>query len=140
MPWLGPGVGLEKLKKSYFWLLIPKFGRFPDFPKYFRSRYPNSHGQGSAKIRLNDKSSKFSPVIFFLFLLFASCGLKQPEFILLDEATSSLDSATERDIQKSLATLCEGKTSIVVAHRSSTIRHADKIVVMNDGGVAECGR
>ncbi|KAH7680431.1 hypothetical protein AAVH_41194, partial [Aphelenchoides avenae] len=66
--------------------------------------------------------------------------LKQPEFILLDEATSSLDSATERDIQKSLATLCEGKTSIIVAHRLSTIRHADKIVVVKDGSVAECGR
>lgn len=66
--------------------------------------------------------------------------LKQPEFILLDEATSSLDSATEREIQTALNELCRGKTSIVVAHRLSTIRHADQIVVMKDGTVAECGR
>ncbi|KAM4608724.1 ATP-binding cassette sub-family B member 6-like [Polymixia lowei] len=66
--------------------------------------------------------------------------LKDPRIILLDEATSSLDTQTERNIQASLATVCTNRTTIVVAHRLSTIVGADQILVVHAGQIAERGR
>ena len=66
--------------------------------------------------------------------------LKSPAVVLLDEATSALDTETERHIQSSLMKVCEGRTTIIVAHRLSTIIHADKILVVQDGVIAEQGR
>ena len=57
----------------------------------------------------------------------------------LDEATSNLDTESERLIQRSLADLMQNRTSFVIAHRLSTIRHADRIVVIEDGGIVEQG-
>uniref|UniRef100_A0A915CVN3 Uncharacterized protein n=1 Tax=Ditylenchus dipsaci TaxID=166011 RepID=A0A915CVN3_9BILA len=65
--------------------------------------------------------------------------LKEPEYILLDEATSALDSKTERSIQTYLFELCQRRTCVIVAHRLSTIIHADKILVMNQGSIVEIG-
>lgn len=65
--------------------------------------------------------------------------LRNPEVILLDEATSALDSISERKIQESLEILTKDKTTFVVAHRLSTIQHADKIVVLREGKVQEIG-
>ncbi|XP_059184195.1 ATP-binding cassette sub-family B member 6 [Centropristis striata] len=65
--------------------------------------------------------------------------LKAPEIILLDEATSALDTQTERNIQASLAKVCTSRTTLVVAHRLSTIIGADLILVVNDGRIAEQG-
>ncbi|MGL4572307.1 MAG: ABC transporter ATP-binding protein [Clostridium sp.] len=65
--------------------------------------------------------------------------LKNPRILILDEATSALDNTTEYMIQKSLETLCKGRTTIVVAHRLSTIRNADEIVVLTDNGIEEMG-
>ncbi len=65
--------------------------------------------------------------------------LKDPAILILDEATSALDNATEIMIQKSLEKLCKGRTTIVVAHRLSTVKNADEIVVMTDEGVKERG-
>ncbi|XP_060754475.1 ATP-binding cassette sub-family B member 6 isoform X2 [Neoarius graeffei] len=66
--------------------------------------------------------------------------LKAPQIILLDEATSALDTQTERNIQASLAKVCTNRTTIVVAHRLSTIIGADQILVLRDGQIAERGR
>ncbi|CAG08205.1 unnamed protein product, partial [Tetraodon nigroviridis] len=66
--------------------------------------------------------------------------LKEPQIILLDEATSSLDTQTERNIQASLAEICSKRTTIVVAHRLSTIIGADQILVIHNGEIAERGR
>ncbi|XP_073722339.1 ATP-binding cassette sub-family B member 6 [Misgurnus anguillicaudatus] len=66
--------------------------------------------------------------------------LKAPQIILLDEATSALDTQTERNIQASLAKVCTNRTSIVVAHRLSTIIGADMILVLSDGQIIERGR
>uniref|UniRef100_A0A9J2P505 ABC transporter domain-containing protein n=2 Tax=Ascaris TaxID=6251 RepID=A0A9J2P505_ASCLU len=65
--------------------------------------------------------------------------LKQPRFILLDEATSALDTATERSIQKCLYQMCETRTTLVVAHRLSTIVNANKILVVSQGRITESG-
>ncbi|XP_070787016.1 ATP-binding cassette sub-family B member 6 [Enoplosus armatus] len=66
--------------------------------------------------------------------------LKAPQIILLDEATSALDTQTERNIQASLAKVCANRTTVVVAHRLSTIIGADQILVISDGRIAERGR
>ncbi|KAK9537253.1 hypothetical protein VZT92_004886 [Zoarces viviparus] len=66
--------------------------------------------------------------------------LKEPWIILLDEATSSLDTQTERNIQASLANVCTNRTTIVVAHRLSTIVGANQILVVHSGQIAERGR
>ena len=63
----------------------------------------------------------------------------KPEFLILDEATSSVDPRTEELIQKAMDKLMEGRTSFVIAHRLSTIRNADLILVMKDGNIIEQG-
>ena len=65
--------------------------------------------------------------------------LADPVIMVLDEATSSVDTRTERDIQQAMNRLMEGKTSFIIAHRLSTIRDADQILVMNRGTIVEQG-
>ncbi|KDR08849.1 ATP-binding cassette sub-family B member 6, mitochondrial isoform X3 [Zootermopsis nevadensis] len=66
--------------------------------------------------------------------------LKSPSIVLLDEATSALDTQTERNIQAALNRVCANRTTIVVAHRLSTIIHADEILVLKEGEIVERGR
>jgi ABC-type multidrug transport system fused ATPase/permease subunit len=70
---------------------------------------------------------------------FARALLADPRILILDEATSSIDTQTERLIQEALKRLLEGRTSFVIAHRLSTIREADKVVVMHQGEIVELG-
>ena len=72
-------------------------------------------------------------------LSIARVMLSQPSMLILDEATSSIDTRTELKIQQAFQTLMEGKTSFIVAHRLSTIQNADKILVLKDGQVIEQG-
>jgi ATP-binding cassette subfamily B multidrug efflux pump len=72
-------------------------------------------------------------------LSFARAVLTDPRILILDEATSNIDTRTEAIIQKALATLLEGRTSVVIAHRLSTIRNADIILVIEKGRIAERG-
>ena len=66
--------------------------------------------------------------------------IKNAPIILLDEATASLDSESERYVQEAIAELCKGRTTLVIAHRLSTIMHADRILVVEGGLIAESGR
>lgn len=72
-------------------------------------------------------------------LAIARIFLKDPPILILDEATSALDTATEYAIQQALLELAKGRTTLVVAHRLSTIRNADRIIVMGDNGIVEQG-
>jgi len=72
-------------------------------------------------------------------LSIARVFLKNPPILILDEATSALDNTTEILIQEALDELCKGRTTIVVAHRLSTIKNADEIAVIADGKIMEQG-
>lgn len=72
-------------------------------------------------------------------LAIARVFLKNPPIVILDEATSYLDNYTEKLIQESLDKLAENRTTLIIAHRMSTIKNADKIIVLNNGEVAEIG-
>ena len=65
--------------------------------------------------------------------------LADPKILILDEATSSVDTRTEMHIQQAMLHLMKNRTSLIIAHRLSTIRDADCIVVMKDGQIAEAG-
>ena len=72
-------------------------------------------------------------------LSIARAVLADPKILILDEATSSVDTRTEMHIQQAMVALMENRTSLIIAHRLSTIRDADKIVVIKNGAVAEAG-
>jgi subfamily B ATP-binding cassette protein MsbA len=65
--------------------------------------------------------------------------LRNPRILLLDEATSALDAENEAAVQAALATLRQGRTTLVIAHRLATVQDADRIVVMEDGRATEQG-
>lgn len=73
-------------------------------------------------------------------LAIARLLLKSPSVVVLDEATAHLDSESEAAVQRALATALQGRTSIVIAHRLSTVREADQILVVDDGRIVERGR
>ena len=66
--------------------------------------------------------------------------LKDPPILILDEATSALDAESERLVQSALSNLMRGRTTLVIAHRLTTVRDADRIVVLDGGEVSEVGR
>ena len=72
-------------------------------------------------------------------LSIARAVLADPKILILDEATSSVDTRTEMNIQKAMIALMKGRTSLIIAHRLSTIRDADMIIVVNDGVICESG-
>ncbi len=65
--------------------------------------------------------------------------LRDPRVLVLDEATSALDTDTERAVQRALDELSRGRTTITIAHRLSTVRHPDRVAVLDAGRVAESG-
>jgi ATP-binding cassette subfamily B protein len=69
----------------------------------------------------------------------ARCLLKDPQIVVLDEATSALDTITEESVQEALYMLGKNRTVLVIAHRLSTVKHADQIIVMGEGEILERG-
>jgi ATP-binding cassette subfamily B protein len=72
-------------------------------------------------------------------LAIARAFLLNPRFLILDDATASVDSKTEHAIQKAIVELSAGRTSFIIAHRFSTVQHADKILVLREGRLVEQG-
>ncbi|MCI0610108.1 MAG: ABC transporter ATP-binding protein/permease [Anaerolineae bacterium] len=100
-----------------------------DFIIALRNGYETSVEEGGALLSVGQRQ----------LISFARALLADPRILILDEATSSVDTQTEQIIQKALATLLKGRTSFVIAHRLSTITNADKIVVIHDGKIVEQG-
>lgn len=65
--------------------------------------------------------------------------MSDPAILILDEATSSIDVQTEKDLQAGLNAMLKGRTSFIIAHRLSMIRNCDKIMYIDNGGIMECG-
>ena len=87
---------------------------------------------------INEESSNISGGQKQL-LTIARVILADPEILILDEATSSIDTRTEQQIQSAMDNLMKGRTSFIIAHRLSTIQNADLILVMNHGDIVEQG-
>jgi ATP-binding cassette subfamily B protein len=92
--------------------------------------YETEVGEGGAKLSTGQKQ----------LVSFARAVLADPAIFVLDEATSSVDTETEKKIQEAIATVLEGRTSFIIAHRLSTIRNADRILVIDGGKVVEEGK
>ena len=99
----------------------------------FITQLPNGY-----QTEVNERGSSLSQGQKQL-ISFARALLNDPKILILDEATSSIDTHTEMLIQKALEVLLKGRTSFVIAHRLSTIRNADCIMVVQDGHIAERG-
>ena len=93
---------------------------------------------GSYNLEINEETSNISEGQKQL-LTIARAILKNPKILILDEATSSVDTRTEELIQKAMDTLMKGRTSFIIAHRLSTIKNADLILVLKDGDIIEQG-
>lgn len=100
-----------------------------DFIARFTKDYDTEVGEGGALLSTGQKQ----------LISFARVVLADPRIFVLDEATSSIDTETEQLIQNAITTVLEGRTSFLVAHRLSTIRSADRILVIRDGKVTEQG-
>ncbi|MDA7511844.1 ABC transporter ATP-binding protein/permease [Verrucomicrobia bacterium] len=100
-----------------------------DFIQALPDRYDSHVGERGVKLSVGEKQR----------ISIARALLKDAPILILDEATASVDTATERLIQEALERLMQGRTSFVIAHRLSTIRNADQILVMRDGSIIEKG-
>ncbi len=100
-----------------------------DFILQFEHSYEQDVGEGGNLLSVGQKQ----------LISIARAILAQPELFIMDEATSSVDTLTEALIQQGMDRLMDGRTSFVIAHRLSTVKRADKIIVIEDGEIAEMG-
>ncbi len=106
-----------------------KLAHAHDFIITLENQYDTDVGEGGNLLSVGQKQ----------LISLARAILAQPEWFIMDEATSSIDTVTESLIQKGMETLMENRTSVIIAHRLSTIKRADRILVIEDGGIAEMG-
>ncbi|MDF1662036.1 MAG: ATP-binding cassette domain-containing protein, partial [Planctomycetota bacterium] len=118
-----PGASLDEVKKA------ATLAEAHDFIMSFPEGYDTVVGERGQKLSGGQRQR----------LSIARAVLKDPPILILDEATSSVDNETEAAIQRSLEKLVVGRTTVVIAHRLSTVRKAHKIYVLEDGAVKEAG-
>ena len=99
------------------------------FIERFVHGYETEVGEGGVRLSMGEKQ----------LISFARAILASPQILVMDEATSSVDTETEQQIQRGMAAMLEGCTSFVIAHRLSTIRSADRILVIEQGSIQESG-
>ncbi|MBQ8428561.1 MAG: ABC transporter ATP-binding protein [Clostridia bacterium] len=110
-------------------ILAAKRANIHDYVTTLPSGYDTEVGERGVKLSGGQKQR----------ISIARAFLKNPEILILDEATSALDNMTEMQVQKALSELSVGRTTIVVAHRLSTVKNADEILVLTDGEITERG-
>lgn len=120
---LGREAGLDEIKEAASMAYAAKF--IDDLPQ----GYETEVGERGIKLSGGQRQR----------IAIARALLRSPDILMLDEATSSLDSASEHEVQKALANLMEGRTTIVIAHRLSTVVHSDQIIVLEKGRVTGSG-
>lgn len=118
-----PGAAMKEI------LEVSKASNAHEFIQKFPRKYSQLVGERGIKLSTGQKQR----------VAIARALLRDPKILILDEATSSLDSVSEKLIQQALKRLIKGRTTFVIAHRLSTISHADKILVFEKGKVAESG-
>jgi len=118
-----PGARMEEIEKA------AKLAGADDFIREMSDGYNTSVGERGMKLSGGQKQR----------ISIARVFLKNPPILILDEATSALDNESEMLVQQSLAELSKGRTTITIAHRLTTIKNADRILVLNQDGIAEEG-
>jgi ATP-binding cassette, subfamily B, bacterial len=120
--------GLEKISDDALWEILAD-ANLAEFVRALPQGLDTPLGESGARLSGGQRQR----------LAIARALVRQPRLVILDEATSALDTESERLVQEALARLTHGRTTLIVAHRFSTIRHANRIVVLHGGRVVEAG-
>jgi ATP-binding cassette subfamily B protein len=120
--------GLEKVPDQYLWKILAD-ANLEEFVRRLPQGLNTPLGENGTLLSGGQRQR----------LAIARALVRNPRLVILDEATSALDTASEKLVQEALVRLAEGRTTLIVAHRFSTIRHAHRVVVLSRGRIAEVG-
>jgi ATP-binding cassette subfamily B protein len=120
--------GLENVSDATLWQVLAE-ANLADFVRSLPQQLETPLGESGTRLSGGQRQR----------LAIARALVRNPRIILLDEATSALDTESERLVQEALVRLTKGRTTLIVAHRFSTIRHAHRIVVLSGGKIVEVG-